>query len=457
MAKLWNYIKERMRLYPNQTISEKDKSYSYYEIVQKATMLSEQLSDECYGILCKSELETAICLLVCFAASKTAVVMSDRYGEAHVKSIISLIGFKKILVGVAGNSIVQMDSGYDSYAEPYDKPAVIMCTSGTTGCPKGSIITDDNLICNTGDIRDFLPIDKQDSILIIRPLYHSSALTGEFLTALVSGAKIVFYSERYNPLRINRIIADKKITIMGATPSLLYQFCKVLKSNNRLSQLKTVVISGECLTKTVAEQLRLCCPKTKFFNIYGLTEASPRATQLPCNEFDDNPEPVGIPLKHVRIKIINAAGKEVSDGESGEVLLKGGSISPGYYNNDKLTNKVFANGWLHTGDIGYIQNNRLYINGRHDDMMIKAGMNIYPKEIENAIKSCDGIYDAAAYGVNKEELTKIVLEVQTELSIGEVFNMCRCNLDAHLMPDEIKTVSELPKNGTGKIIRKRLR
>lgn len=455
MAKLWNYIKENMCLYPNQTISEKNKCYSYYEIVQKVAMLSEQLSDECYGILCKSELDTAICLLACFAASKTAVVMSDRYGEAHVKSIIKLVGFKKIIVGLASDSIVQIDSGYDSYTEPLDKPAVIMCTSGTTGCPKGSIITDDNLICNTSDIRDFLPIDKRDCILIIRPLYHSSALTGEFLTALISGAKIVFCSERYNPLHINSIIADKKITIMGATPSLLYQFCKVLKSKNQLSLLKTVVISGECLTKTVAKQLRLCCPKTKFFNIYGLTEASPRATQLPCNEFDENPESVGIPLRHVSIKIIDVDGKEVLDGESGEVLLKGGSISPAYYNNDTLTNEVFLNGWLHTGDIGYIQNNRLYINGRRDDMMIKAGMNIYPKEIENAIKSCDGIYDAVAYGVNKEELTRIVLEVQTGLSMGKVFDLCRCNLDAHLMPDEIKIVSELPKNETGKIIRKR--
>ena len=196
--------------------------------------------------------------------------------------------------------------------------------------------------------------------------------------------------------------------------------------------------------KYLDTSLRNSFPETKIYNVYGLTEASPRACYLPPEEFDLNPLSVGIPLASLEAKI-----------EDNELLLKGGSIMKGYYNDPDSTVKAIRNSWLCTGDIAERDGSgRVYIKCRRDNMIIRSGMNIYPQEIENSLKQDEQIRDVLAFGVKNETVgERIHIKTVTPLSKSEVFAVCRNCLPSYQLPDVIDIVDKIPKNASGKVIR----
>ena len=216
-----------------------------------------------------------------------------------------------------------------------------------------------------------------------------------------------------------------------------------LKSNEQLV-LKNIAVSGECMTQTVAQVMRKAFPNTDIYNVYGLTEASPRVAYLPPSEFDDNPTSVGFSLESLNAKVVD-----------NELLISGNSIMKGYYNNSEATARAKQNEWLHTGDVAEMgKQGRIYIKCRKDNMIIRAGMNIYPQEIENALKENDNITDVLAFGVKNDTVSeKIHIKVVTSLSKAEVYNICKQKLPSYELPDVIDIVDELPRNASGKVIR----
>ena len=160
-----------------------------------------------------------------------------------------------------------------------------------------------------------------------------------------------------------------------------------------------MAISGECLSSGIAKNIRDVFPNADIYSIYGLTEASPRVSYLPPADFDKYSESVGIPIDGVKVKIIDVqTGGDLPANSRGLVMISSPSLMKGYYNDQSLTQKTIVNGWLNTHDIGYKdENGYLYILGRADDMIIKAGMNIYPREIENAINKLPEISECLAY------------------------------------------------------------
>ena len=199
------------------------------------------------------------------------------------------------------------------------------------------------------------------------------------------------------------------------------------------------------MTQAAADCMRAALPDTAVYNVYGLTEASPRVSALPPGQFDGFPLSAGFPLRSVEMKI-----------EGGELLLRGKSIMKGYYNDKEQTHKALAGGWLHTGDAAETDEaGRITIKGRLDHMIIRAGMNIYPQEIENALKSDPGISDALAFGLREKPATQaLVLHVVANgLSKAEVLRICQERLPFYEIPDVLELVTELPRNASGKVIR----
>lgn len=231
---------------------------------------------------------------------------------------------------------------------------------------------------------------------------------------------------------------------MCGTPTLFYHLCRIAKRQPKQLPLKTVVLSGECITNIVAETIQEVLPNINIYNVYGLTEASPRVSYLPPNKFDNNPLSVGIPLKSLKIKIKNK-----------ELLIKGKSIMKGYYNDIKQTQKILKDGWLYTGDIAKIDDKGfITIIGRKDNLIIRSGMNIYPQEIENTLKKEEDITEVLAYGAKDTKGNqKIFLQLVTELSKIQVLEICRNKLPSYQFPDSIEIVKALPKNASGKLIR----
>lgn len=437
---LFDFIKERMKDYPQQTVSDAETTITYEELINRAERLATKLDGNIYALICNSELNTAIWLLACLYAQKTAVPFSAKYGANHYEKIIEYIQPDRIIKDKEIHQTKYTNSN------SLKDTAVIMCSSGTTGMPKGIMLSEQNLMTNLLDIEKYMPVNSNDHMLISRPIYHCAVMTSEFLYGLIRGAKILFYSDNLNPKKMCRIISEEKITVTSATPTIFYYLSKHINSAGLDCGLKTIAISGECMTTAVANEIKRAMPDTRKFNVYGLTEASPRVSYLPYSLFNEYPTSVGIPLASVEIKI-----------ENDELLVKAPSVMQGYYTNQNLTDDVLSNGWLHTGDIAEIKNGLLYIKCRKDNMIIRAGMNIYPQDIENSLKQDDRITDVLAYGIKDKTLgEKIALEVVSkDLTTADIFKICRNKLPSFQYPDRIEIVDELDHTISGKLVRKR--
>ncbi|MBQ8415777.1 MAG: acyl--CoA ligase [Clostridia bacterium] len=454
---LWNFLKEHMLENPQQQIREKDASFSFDETVIWAENFAKKLCGvKCCAILCSSEMAASMSLLACFAAGVTALPLSMRYGEEHCNKILDTISPDAIILDT--NSEIAVYKIKDSQYIAHNRhPALIMCTSGTTGKPKGAMLSEHNVITNVSDIADYFTLDQSDTILIARPLYHCAVLTGEFLTAIVRGANIRFYSEQFNPAKILELIRKYKISAFCGTPTLLSMMARFSR-NHATEALKYLCISGECMSAEVGLNIHSAFPSCKIYHIYGLTEACPRVSYLPPEHFNKYPDSVGIPLKSVSIKILKSDGTPCQKNEEGLLYVKGENIMLGYYSDAEKTHEVLKDGWLCTGDIAFLNDaGFLKIKGRNDDLIIKSGMNIYPAEIEGAIKQDPRVKEVLVYGFHNSFGTLIGMMLVGEFSsTEEVKQLCMKLLPSFQVPSVIELVDELPKNGSGKIIRRNL-
>lgn len=453
---LWKYIKNEMIKNLNQIVCEDDLEMSYREIIRFAEDFSKKLKDQkCCAIMCESEFTAARILLACFAAGVTAVPVSTRYGYKHCEKILETISPTAIITDPDGEIKIETLS-CSTYREPLCPPALIMCTSGTTGKPKGAMLSEGNILSNLKDIAAYFDIGEKDSILIARPLYHCAVLTGEFLLSLIKGVKIRFYSREFNPKLIMDTINTTEITVYCGTPS---QLSMLARFNHKYSgcMLRTLCISGECMSKETAQRITTGFRSAfNIYHVYGLTEASPRVSYLPKDMFYEHPDCVGVPLDSIDIRILDNNGKEVKLGEEGILWIRGDNIMAGYYNSPKETERVLCAGWLCTNDIALVTpEGFLKIKGRSDDLIIRAGMNIYPAEIEATLKKDGRVREVLAHKVETTSMgTQIGLKIAGEFSsIDDVKKMCANMLPKFQMPIVIELLEELPKNGSGKIIR----
>lgn len=453
--KLWTFIKNHMLANPLQKLQENNASLSFEDAVIWAEGFSKRLwGVQCCAILCSSEMATAMSLLACFAADVTAVPLSIRYGELHCRKILETIRPDTIIADAEGEiTIYKLENG--QYEVPNKHPALIMCTSGTTGKPKGVMLSEGNVMANVSDIAEYFDIDKTDTILIARPLYHCAVLTGEFLTALIKGSNIRFYSEQFNPAKMLELINLYEATAFCGTPTLLSVMAR-FKRDTALESLKHICISGECMSAEIGLKIRAVFPGCRIYHIYGLTEASPRVTYLPSELFDNYPDCVGRPLRSVSIKLLSSDGSPCHENEEGMLYVKGDNVMLGYYRDPEGTERVLKNGWLCTGDIAVINDvGLLKIKGRKDDLIIKAGMNIYPAEIESTLKQDPRVKNAFVYGFRNHYGTEIGLRIAGDFgSVDEIKELCIRLLPPFQVPTSIELVDELLTNGSGKLIRR---
>ncbi len=453
---LWEFLKAKMHETPEQTISEGSNSISYKELENFVEYFAHQLSGQkCCAIYCDSEMAASVAVLCCFAANVTAVPLAKKYGEKHCEKIIQMIGPTAVISDIDGElKLYKLDN--PSYNEPTHKPALIMCTSGTSGKPKGVMLSENNIRTNLEDISAYFHVGQSDTLLIARPIYHCAVLTGEFLLALVKNIKIVFTSGSFNPIELLKIIRNQEITVLGATPTLLNMLIKFKKEQDHLP-LKSLVVSGECLAPSIAQRLCEAFPYTNIYHVYGLTEACPRVCYLPPELFKKHPDYIGIPLNSVSVEIRDANDNVLPNGNEGLLWVKGNNIMIGYYNAPEHTAKVLKNGWLCTGDIA-VKNDfgLIKVLGRSDDLIICAGINIYPAEIEAAMLTDRRTKEVLVYGERDQNfITRLKMDISGDFrDSDEVYKVCRRVLIPYQIPATINLMKELSKNASGKVIRK---
>lgn len=446
---LWKYIREKMMEHPNSKVRDGDAVMTFEEMCIFAEQFAKRLIERYYGIVCGSEMGTALALLSCFAAGKTAVPVPTRYGVELYRKYIDKAKPKSVITDLDGEFRVLPIN--ETCKRMPEEAAVLLFTSGSTGSPKGVMLSGENIIANLKSIAEYFPLSKDDTYLIARPLYHSSVLTGEFLLSLCQGSNIVFSSCEFSPINILKLMEENEVTVFGSTPTLMSTLAKFAKKVNGI-KIKTLSVSGECMTQGMAQSIANGFPCAKIICGYGLSEASPRVAYLPWDLFRENPCATGIPLKNVKIRIVGKTGKDMPKNEIGELIVKGNNVMIGYFQDKSKTNRTIRQGWLHTGDLAYVGDDELlYVKGRKDDMIIKAGMNIYPAEIENALSSDPRIERISVYGYEDNDTQGICMQIQGDFeNANEVSALCRKLLPTYQMPTRIELVKHIDEGVTGK-------
>lgn len=438
----------------------RDKSFSYTEVLNLASAFGAGIQELCkdeteIGLLSENRPEWPISYLAILSAGKTVVPIDSNLKDEEICNLIRIARLKTVIVSEKFEQIISKkcnDVKVISFSDksqnfwknffrsktisaPIDinQTAALIYTSGTTGTPKAVMLTHANLLCNLNSVEKVLNFGEQDVFLSVLPLHHTFEATAGFLTPVINGAKIVYARS----LKSKNIVEDIKhngVTIMCGVPLLfekMYQAIlrKVSDANiikrvmfnvfyalslysrqfgknwgrflfrgmrqaAGLNTIRLFVSGGAPLPKRIAE----------FFNLvgftllegYGMTECSPVVTvNLPENIVFGS---VGPPLPDVEVAINKPNPEGV-----GEIIVRGGNVTPGYKDNPEKTAELVRGGWLYTGDLGKFENGHLFITGRAKNLIVSAaGKNIYPEEIEEKLLHSPFVLETVVVGRKKE-------------------------------------------------------
>lgn len=340
-----------------------------------------------------------------------------------------------------------------------DTPCVIIYTSGTTGNPKGAILTHGNLVSNVDAFRSALPATSAaDNILCVLPMYHCFAWTCAVLFPLRAGASITIL-EAFAPKETIATIKEKQVTVVFGVPPM-YNYLSRTGEQQDMASVRIFVSGGAALPQKVASQFHQKYG-TPILEGYGLSEASPVVALNPDRKTKYCS--IGRALPGLTVQVVNSRGEALPPGEVGELIVQGPSVMKGYYNLPLETSRALRNGWLHTGDIAYQDiDGYFFIVDRLKDMIIINGENVYPREIEELLYAFPGIVEAAVIGKpdtlrGEAVCAYIAMEEGVAFDRKAIREYLQPLLAAYKLPRDIIQVDALPKNKTGKIMKRLLR
>jgi long-chain acyl-CoA synthetase len=346
-----------------------------------------------------------------------------------------------------------------------NSPACLYYSSGTTSDPKGVLFSHKNMIADISSIcRGFTFGTENEVHLIMLPLGHTASTNYSLLPCAYIGGKIVM-AESFWHIRnkIWELIEEHRVTYMEVVPTVLYSILNIYRRpvDYDVSSMRFVGCGSAPLQKSVQEQFQERF-HLKVANLYGLSETGP-------THIDDPSVPgwksgsIGVPLDVNEIKIVDENDNELPTNQTGEIVVKGDNVFVGYYKNEAVYNKVVKDGWFHTGDLGYKDENGVfYFVDRKKDLIIKGGINIVPGEIDEVLLLHTAIKEGVTIGVPDEmfgEEVKSFVVVKDGMTItpAEVIAHCSNYLPKTKVPKYVDIVNDIPKTHSGKLLRKKLR
>src|SRR6185436_15016843 len=328
----------------------------------------------------------------------------------------------------------------------FTDPALYLYTSGTTGRPKGVVLTHRNLALNVESCQRTGEFDANDSFLCLLPFFHTYAITGTILLPLLSGCKMVLV-DRFHPVKVLKLIGEHAVSVFLAIPSM-YRVMAMTEGDYNVNSVRFPISGGEPLPVAIAQafEKRFGVP---IFEGYGQTEAAPVISlNVPGKRKLGS---VGLPLPGVDIEIWDEQKNPVETDVIGEIMVRGGNVMQGYYNLPDETAKTITRDWLHTGDLGKKDaEGYVTITGRKKDLIISAGENIYPREIEEVLAQHPKVKEVAVIGVKDEargEVPKAFVIARDGMTVDEkeLRHFCRENLAGYKVPKHFDVVPDLPR------------
>ncbi len=352
------------------------------------------------------------------------------------------------------------DSFSKNYSDPeLDDVAVILHTSGSLSTPKSVMLTHRNIITSAQAIGDDLTITAEDRSLIILPVYYSSALIGQLFAHMFKGAAVFFTNIILSPKAIFMNIEKYRITDLSMVPGLMNETEAMLGKLERydVSSLRYICVSGGAVQGKRANHIANAYPTVQLIRTYGLTETSTRVSHYRQDADTVTDTCAGKTLADCIVKV-RKLGK---DAVYGDIYVKGDNIMKGYYKRREDTGRVLSDGWLDTGDVGFVdKNGQLHVIGRKKNIIIRNGENIYPEEIEEVICGFPSVKEAYVYGVDDEMLGQVpeadvVLFDGAEFDENELMGYCRSKMTGSKVPVKYNVTDGIPKTSNGKIKRRK--
>lgn len=370
------------------------------------------------------------------------------YGETRS----GWISYDEFLSG--GSTTDQAD-----YISGPDDPVLLCYTSGTTGKPKGAVLTNNALLWNAMNSTHMHDLSSRDVILTVLPMFHVGGLNIQTLPALHVGATVVLLRRFETGLFFDAVENDG-ITLTLVVPTVVHALTDDARwktadfSRLRMIGVGSTIVPEE-MVRAVGER------GVPLVQVYGATETAPIAAYMPYRETMQRPASTGKPAKHCEIRLVDEDCHDVAIGEKGEILVRGPNVMTEYWNDPEATAAAFSDGWLHTGDIAHYDNDGfLYVDGRIKDMIISGGENVYPAVIEKVLSQCPDLSEVAVIGRPDDYWGEVVVAVivpNGEVRDAErILNFCEGRIAPFEMPREVIFVDKLPRNAMGKVVKEML-
>ena len=339
----------------------------------------------------------------------------------------------------------------------------LMYTSGTTARPKGVMLTYGNLYWkNIGHLLTF-GITDMDRTLVVGPLYHVGGMDLPGTGTLYAGGSLVIL-KKFDPVEILKAIGQEKVTNMWLSPAMtIMLFNEPSFDQYDVSSVRFIIDGGEKMPVTLIKQFKDKFPNAWFADAYGLTETVSGDTFLAKDRMLNKLGSVGKPVPHLHVRVVDENDNDVPPNELGEICLKGPKIFKGYWKNPEATAEALRGGWFHTGDIGTLdEEGYLYIMDRKKDMIISGGENIASPEVERVIYEIPAVLEAAVVGIPHPKWLEVpkayvALKPGETLTAEEITRHCVKKMAKFKVPKEIEFIDQLPRNPSGKVLKRELR
>ncbi|WP_369308882.1 class I adenylate-forming enzyme family protein [Providencia rettgeri] len=391
-----------------------------------------------------------------------AIFWDDSYqpwlGELNAKGI-SLSQWKALALTEEMTFVNQVNG---------DDPAVIIFTSGTTGTPKGAVITHKNILSAVYAYQQTLKLTENDKTILAVPIYHITGLSAILALFIHIGGKI-FLHKKFNAEDMISTIAKEKITFLHGSPTVFILLIQKIKENksinlDKFNSLKMIACGAGHLNEGTIKELSYIFPKTSIHSIYGLTETSSPATVY-LDDIRNSPKKAssGTPVPGLKVSIRSENGEEKQANKTGNIWVKGDVVIQRYWPDSPANTTSFQDGWFFTGDIGYIdEDGFLYIQDRIKDMINRGGEKIYSIEVEDLISNYPGVNEVAVIPVEspiygEEPIAFIIPESQVCLTSKEIMEWLKERLPNYKVPVKIIFARSFPRTWNGKISKKDLK
>lgn len=475
-----------------------DKAITFFEFNRRVNMLANAIINlglkpgSKVGILSKNSPEM---VEVCFAASKAGMVfvpLNFRLVPIELKFVINdaeidilFVGetFKNEIEAIRGDIsvpyIIQMDTEYEEFIKSSspDEPSVdvkpddmfsIFYTSGTTGGPKGVMLSHNNFLAGVINNTIAYKLGPSDVCLHVQPFYHTMQMNMVLCQFFVGGTNVIM--NNFDGHEFWKAVDKYGITHITLVYTGLVMILDALEEGGyNIGTLKSYAIGGQTTPLPVLERgVKLFGPDVLFV-VYGLTEASPLLTYLPKEDVSlegaglKRLASVGKELFSCHVRVVDKDGKDIRPGEMGEIIARGPNVMMGYWKRPEETEKTLEGGWLHTGDMATVdEDGYIYVVDRKKDLIISGGENISPHEIEDVLHLHPAVHECAAIGVPDDKWGEqvkavVVLKKGTQTTEKELIQFCSDRLARYKLPKSVDFVDELPKDPVGKIQKKILR